>query len=653
MALAASAVWEVRSDGSSGNGGFFNASNVNVGTDFSQQAAAQISVTNGVANGTSTVTSATAGFGASHPGNGIKIGSSWYEVVSVSNATTIIVDRTISAASGLTMKLGGAVDSPNTIVGVRVAGNVAYVKATATYSITSTWTLSDAGSDGAPFSLIGYTTTRGDNGQVTVKWTGAGSGVIIDVSGALNILRNFIVDGNGKTADRGLRLNAANCVAINCHGKDCNLSALDAINTGTLLYRCTATTTGSATSSGGINLTSGGLAHSCISYANAKNGFITSNSVGYLINCIARGNTTNGLYCFGTGGFWVFNSVSYGNTGDGLRLDGTPEDQFLTIFNTIFASNTGYGINATAADYSVAANAPMHAARRWNNAFYNNTAGVRNQFSAGNNAITLTVDPFTNAAGNDFSLNDTTGGGASLRGAGVPGGIGLLAAAESTGYADVGAVQGLASAPATTLLTDMRTLWRELTGEKDTEVVPNTTVDVYIQRGLEALNRVAKFYIKTDTSSVVLVNGTQEYTLPADVVEIMWVRWNSADLKHEDIELWRQYEDEWSVEKSAPTTWAHEGNRIIFRPIPNAEAVATAASPRFRYVANPPSVTTSSFDQLGQQDAPVAVYWGVYLWSQCYPDSAVASARAKMMQDIFEAESQRIAANYQRRQTGR
>jgi hypothetical protein len=653
MALASTGVWEIRSDGSSGNGGYFNSANVSAGTDYSQQAAAQVSVTDGVANGTTTITSATAAFTTAMAGNGIKIGASWYEIVSVTNATTIVIDRTVGAAAGLTMKVGGAVDSPATIVGVRVAGNVAHWKATATYSITATITLSDAGADGAPLTLIGYTTTRGDNGQVTVKWTGAANGIILDLSGALNIVRNVIVDGNGKSADRGLRLNAANCVAINCHGKDCNLTALEAINTGTLLYRCTATTTGTSTGSAGFGLSSGGFCHSCIAYSNAKNGFATANSVGYLVNCIARQNTTNGFYAAGSGGLWIVNCVSYGNTVDGLRLDGSPEDQFLTIFNTVFSQNTGYGINSTSTNYSVAANAQMPLARRWNNAFYSNTLGARNQFPAGNNEITLTADPFTSAAAHDFSLNSTTGGGASLRGTGVPGGIGLFTGAESTGHADVGAVQGLAASSSTTAAT-LRSLWRELTGEKDTTEVPDTAVDLYLQAGLEALNRRVGYHTTTDTTTIALVDGTEEYTLPSDCVGVIFVEHNGQPLDKSAIEEWRKQGINWRASKrSKPAEWAMYANKLVLYPRPDAQTVVEAAACTLRYVSTPPDFATYGPEQLQSQDWRVAVYYAVAEWGRSYPDGSFAKQRSDDYQAKFESESALIAKNYEDRGVAR
>jgi hypothetical protein len=52
--------------------------------------------------------------------------------------------------------------------------------------------------------------------------------------------------------------------------------------------------------------------------------------------------------------------------------------------------------------------------------------------------VTLTADPFTDAANGDFTLNSTAGGGAELRGAGWPS---ALPGLSGTSHPDIGAYQ--------------------------------------------------------------------------------------------------------------------------------------------------------------------------------------------------------------------
>lgn len=71
------------------------------------------------------------------------------------------------------------------------------------------------------------------------------------------------------------------------------------------------------------------------------------------------------------------------------------------------------------------------------NAYYNNGNAFYNAVS-GNNDIQLTQDPYTNAASGNFTLNNTEGGGKSLRGAIQMNTAGY---AKSETYQDIGALQ--------------------------------------------------------------------------------------------------------------------------------------------------------------------------------------------------------------------
>lgn len=647
MALPATGIWEVRSGGSSGNGGGRDPVLGASGLDYSLQTSPQVSVTDAVANGTTTITSATAAFTALMIGNFLKIGAAWYVMTGFNSATSITVDRTVSAASGLTLKLGGALALPTDVVGVRVPGQVIYWQGPS-LNIAATLNLSDAGADGAPHTLIGYVATRGDLAQVTLRWTGAANGTIMDVGGAQNILWNFTFDGNGKSADRGLRFNAANCTGVNIFGKDCALSALDAINTGAEFYFSEATNNGSTAGSTGFNLGSNGRCFACASYGNVGNGFAASNVNGQCYHCEARGNAKSGFYLFGSGSMTLINCLSDGNTLDGLRLDGSPEDSNLTLINNLFSNNVRYGIASLSTDYSGAANTQQGLARRWNNAFYNNTLGARFQFPAGTGDLTPTVDPYTSRSTFDFSLNGNAGGGATLRGAGIPGRIGLITTPQNTvGHQDVGLVSGPSVGGSGSAYQTMLTMWREMTGEHDAATIDDTIPAFWIDAGLEALNRRIRYHWTTDSTSIVLVAGTQEYSLPADLVELRWVEWNGRELKKGDPEEWRRRLDEWRSEPAGePLQWAIYANKLIIRPTPSAEAVAAAASPVFRYCSKPPAVSTGGADLLNSQDYRVPVLYGAAAYCQSYPDSAVAQQRAAALMKAFDDEATVIAQDY-------
>src|SRR5262249_43334312 len=116
MALNAAIEWELRpTNGSDTNGGGWKRGAS--GTDWSQQNAAQYSVTDAVTNGTTTITSATANFGTDVVGNVLyiqggtgSITAGWYEITSRTNTTTIVVDRStgLTTGTGATLNIGGA-----------------------------------------------------------------------------------------------------------------------------------------------------------------------------------------------------------------------------------------------------------------------------------------------------------------------------------------------------------------------------------------------------------------------------------------------------------------------------------------------------------------------------------------------------------------
>lgn len=114
----------------------------------------------------------------------------------------------------------------------------------------------------------------------------------------------------------------------------------------------------------------------------------------YCVNTIFAGNGSNGLNR-GSVVTYLKGCVFYGNTSHGVN--GSPD----LVTDCIFDSNGGYGISGTPR--------VTH-----NNAFRNNTSG---EISSGTNrdSITLTADPFVDAANGDFNLNADAGGGATLR----------------------------------------------------------------------------------------------------------------------------------------------------------------------------------------------------------------------------------------------
>lgn len=145
--------------------------------------------------------------------------------------------------------------------------------------------------------------------------------------------------------------------------------------------------------------------------------------------------------------------VFSGNTGDGVKYDASTRANTTASFrNCTFEGNSGDGL-----DLAVGSTGSIRVSLS-NSVFYGNSAndlvvgtlgalmvantnnaygGSKSGYFTGENEITLSADPFTSAAGEDWTPNATAGGGADLRYAG-------------TGGADIGAVQHQASGGVTT-----------------------------------------------------------------------------------------------------------------------------------------------------------------------------------------------------------
>jgi hypothetical protein len=169
-------------------------------------------------------------------------------------------------------------------------------------------------------------------------------------------------------------------------------------------------------------VTGGVTLNNCIFYQNGASG----------VSAYAGGSSTNRAFYFKNCNFSK-------NTGAGLLFAASSAEFFL-IWDCIFDANTTYGI-----DGGSGGTAAPNVLSQYNNAFFNNTTAARRNMVAGVGDVTLSVSPYT-SLGTDFSLNNTAGGGAACRGAGVPG-----VSPAGTGFIDIGALQHQDAGGATTV----------------------------------------------------------------------------------------------------------------------------------------------------------------------------------------------------------
>lgn len=432
MALAANSIWEVRQGGSDTNGGLVRGDTVV--TNYTLQNSPQVAVTNAVATGTTTITSASGLFTSAMVGNGVYMAGGtgslvaiMHYIISVTNSTTIVVDSAVAAGTGITLNLGGAMASIGALGQLGIAqGHVAFVQNSGTPFVLTTATVNVSGgtiSSGSTsqYVICGYTSNRtitNVDTPPTVKFPLAGFSVNMFIM--RGIVRNIIFDGNGSGSSK---LSGTSDATNYSRVGILNMTALNtAIGSFELCWATGCSQTVFTTQCFG-----------CIGYANTAIPFIATSSI--LVNCISINNTGATTDGFGNAASQqCINCIAYNNGRAGFSLSAPGRSN--SCINCISEGNVTYGY-----DLGATSNLPIQ--QLLNCAGYNNgTANFPTSTLYSSvilNFFALTGSAFTNAAGGDFSLNSTTGLGAALRAAGV---LGTFPTGISTiGYQDIGAAQ--------------------------------------------------------------------------------------------------------------------------------------------------------------------------------------------------------------------
>ena len=402
MALSYDLDWEIRTTGDNTNGGAYK--RTGTGTDYSQQDAAELSLTDcaTASAGSTTLTSSTGGFTAAMVGNTINISSGtnitagFYEITGYTDTNTVTIDRApddgVGGISGATGKVGGALAWPQDGV---VQYNKVWIKS-GTYTLTNT----TQGAANGPIyvnqtntgcSFEGYENTRGDLGTPPVF--SAGSQNPSSLTGIIHTgtqfagchIINIKVDGVDKTRNwmgisaADYRNTVAHCEAINCNrGFSGNNNRILFSKASFCVYGiksfeaefCIAHDCDT-----GIDVYTNEGSH-CLAY-NCTTGFYLSGG-GDLYRCIADNCSSYGIYHY----------ASYGNSLECLATN----------------SATGIYFRGTALS-------------SYRNYYYNNTTNETYQSSnpanryVNNDSTSITTSPYVDQANDNYTLNtDATGG---------------------------------------------------------------------------------------------------------------------------------------------------------------------------------------------------------------------------------------------------
>lgn len=461
MAISADTAWEVRGGvGSDTSGGGFVAGGS--GTDWSQQTSPQYSVTDAITAGTTTITSASASFGTDVVGNILYISggtgsitAARYQIVSRTNSTTIVVDRStgLTTGTGATLKIGGALATVQAAHDSMTLGNKIFFKGS--YTSTSSTVLSTAGGQGGATGnynrLIGYSSTRTDAGKATITLSTNTGLTAIQIAAGGWVVENLTLDCASLGTSTGIKCTSgADWTVRNCLVKNFTSNGIRyAGGTGPLVVRgCEVT--GGTSAGGDVAIQYADYVTGCNVHDNACPGIETFSAGVIAFNLITNntGATSDGIVCDTGEAVTIINNTIYGSGRDALSNRNSSTIALIcTVRNNIFAGsgNKGFGDNGN----------PNPASPNYDgNAFWNNTGGNRGNiddttgingvapYTNVNDVIVTDGSPFTNEAGGDFTLNNTALRGALLRGTGTPGG---LPGISQVGYMDFGALQSQAT----------------------------------------------------------------------------------------------------------------------------------------------------------------------------------------------------------------
>ena len=318
---------------------------------------------------------------------------------------------------------GTAFASPGKACATAVGGDFIYIKS-GTYTLTSTTNNANGGrfTIALGVRMEGYNSTIGDLGTAPVISAGSlTSFTMCTVNASFNVrpaqLVNIEFDGQSNSTVVGVNNAAAYTRFINrVLVRNCTTGFSGAVSGDGCLFNCAAISCGT----GFLNQYA---LIGCIARACSSLGFDKYQTA---IHCIAANNGNTGFRSLNTINAATVNCASHGNTNYGFEFS----YDIGIIGNCIATSNTLHG-------YSLGGGSP-NGMPCFNNANWNNTSGANRFTSAVEiGKIDLSANPYTDSTNLDFTLNNTSGGGALLRSAGFPGAI----LGGNTGYIDVGCYQ--------------------------------------------------------------------------------------------------------------------------------------------------------------------------------------------------------------------
>jgi len=307
------------------------------------------------------------------------------------------------------------------------AGDHVNVKDDGTHTISANWTPSNAGTDANNMVWEGYSSSIGDGGIATVQWSHNSTGRVFTLLANQQFIGLSVAASGANTYQRVFYSTADSANLIRCiiSGASASINTIHLYQG--MLLNCNV--------AGNVVLDSldGGVLYSKV--VSPGNGIQCDGGSAIVNNLVIRSGSTGGTGIDLTTANARLCHID-GNTVKGFTtgIDIGAIDAPIIVSNNLVANCGGYGFAWTGASQ-------LYLPVFLRNAHYSCASGQQTGATdaLGYGHVTLSADPFTNAAGGDYSLNNTSGGGADCRSVGAPYDLDLDEAADN--YMDIGAFQ--------------------------------------------------------------------------------------------------------------------------------------------------------------------------------------------------------------------
>lgn len=411
--------------------------------DYSQQTTAAFAYTDLASAGAGlTVTSAAKPFGKNHVANGLQIASGtnftagFYSVSSVSGTTATLVGAANSStgvASSGVGGLGGALATWGGLFTLLAANVVAdmrsWIKQGSTYAVAAS---PSALGTSQRHSFFGYGTVRGDGGQPTIQISANSVTLCTASAGSPNLnFSNILFDGNSKTSSAFLVPGAVAIVSL--------------YNVGLTNFTGTGISTGAVqanrvlgTGNTGTLFSSAAPSIIAESFFNNNSGLIWTATGSLLVmtdTIIGNHATTAPIHLGANAGCHISNVTFHGKAGSLPANFIVNQGNFAVDYEGNFFRKIIFSGCSGAARFD---NTETYRCEVMSNCATFNVGSLTSNATslAANPPVTCSVDPHVNAAAGDFSLNNTAGGGALVRGLTI-----TLPGALTVSRPDAGAAQ--------------------------------------------------------------------------------------------------------------------------------------------------------------------------------------------------------------------